>query len=602
MRFFAQLRFCCVGALMAGVGNWAYAIDAGWLIDAQTLLENGQAQQAYTILKQQEDQYIGTPEFDKALAQAALGVGAQNEATLALERILNVDNQAVTLRMELARIYQAMANDEQAKYQFAKVVTSTTNSGMVQEAQANLKVIEERLSKRRKRPAFDPQLASQATPVVSAVKPALEEKYAAPLRDLNSLMASAREVLTTGQPMAAFEMLAEREFDGAGDVEFDYLLGTAAIDAGKPDRATLALERVLAVNPTFAGARIDMGRAYMLLGNTLQAQEEFDAVLKLNPPDAVKRQVEGFAAQIEQRKQVAKTTWGGFFGISLGRDSNVNSAPADAEQLLPIAGHNVFLDPNSVQTPSNYVGVNGRIQVNHRANETVAVYAGVDMDLQRNFQASQFDRSAIDLRLGSIFTLKKHELEFSLVVGKTYLEQRSYRSLTGGAVQWRFNLNEDNQLQTLVQFNRLAYPQQEASVFDTDQTVLGFSWLRLFGANKQGLGFIGAYQGKETDANGNPSGAKDFYGVRAGGQWGFGARWAIYSTLGVALASYDGIELSQQKSRDDRHFDLNLGVNYLLWDSWSLRPQISMTRHDSNIGLYDFSRRELSVTLRRDWR
>ncbi len=602
MRFFVRLRNCFLGTLMAGAGNWACAIDSAWLIDSQTLLESGQTQQAYALLKQHEDQQIGNPEFDKALAQAALGVGAQNEATLALERILNVDNQAVAARMELARIYQAMANDEQAKYQFAKVVTTTSNAGLIQEAQANLKLIDERLSKRRKRPAFDPQIASKAAPVVSEAKSASEEIPAAPSPDLKSVMDKAREVFKTGQPMTAFEMLAEREFEGAGDVEFDYLLGTAAIDAGKPDRATLALERVLAVNPTFAGARIDMGRAYMLLGNTLQALEEFDAVLKLDPPEPVKRQVDRFVAEIEQRKHVAKTTWGGFFGISLGRDSNVNSAPADAEQFIPIFGEIIPLDSDSVETSSNYAGVNGRIQVNHRANQSVSLYAGLDMDLQRNFQASQFDRSAIDLRLGSIFTLKNHELEFSLVVGKTFLEQRSHRSLTGGAVQWRLNLNDDNQLQTVVQFNRLAYTQREASVFDTDQTVLGFSWLRLIGAKKQGLGFVGVYQGKETDSNGNPSGAKGFHGVRAGGQWGFSPKWAIYSTLGVSLASYEGIEFSQQKSRDDRHFDWSLGVNYLLWDSWSLRPQISMTRHDSNIGLYDFNRREISVTLRRDWR
>jgi hypothetical protein len=39
---------------------------------------------------------------------------------------------------------------------------------------------------------------------------------------------------------------------------FDYLLGIAALDSGKPDRATIAFERVLAVNPNFAGARLDL--------------------------------------------------------------------------------------------------------------------------------------------------------------------------------------------------------------------------------------------------------------------------------------------------------------------------------------------------------
>ncbi len=602
IRISAKLRVVKAGFLLALASNYAFATDIELYSEAQMLLENGQAQRAYTLLKNDEDLYVGIAEFDKVLAQAAAGIGAQNEATLALERLLNLDRNAVEARMELAKLYQSLSNDEQAKYQFNKVMATTSNPGLIQEARANLKIVEERLSKRRKRPAFDPQLASRPALFVVAIEPLPAPRVATPVRDLKAVMADARQVLQNGQPITAYETLMELEFEGSGDVEFDYLLGIAAIEAGKPDKATLAFERVLAVNPNFAGARIDMGRAYMLLGNMLQAKEEFDAVMKLNPPDAVKRQVEGFIAGIEQLRQVAKTSWGGFFGISFGRDSNVNGAPSDAEQFIPIFGQTVLLDPNSVETPSNYLGLSGRIQFNHRANENVALYAGLDMDLRRNFQASQFDRSAADLRLGSIFTLTNHELEFSLVVGKTYLEQRNYRNLTGGAVQWRVNVNEVNQFQSIVQFNRLSYPQRELSVFDTDQTVIGFSWLRLFGTNKQGLGFAGLYQGKETDPNDNPSGAKDFYGVRAGGQWGIGARWAVYSTLGLAFADYDGFDISQQKVREDKHFDWSVGANYLLWDSWSVRPQINVTRHDSNIGLYSFIRREISVTLRRDWR
>ena len=601
IRFLSTFRSVVIGISIALASICAWAVDSALLSEAQKLLESGQAQQAYVLLKKEEDRYLGDPAFDSALAQAAVGIGARNEATLILERLLNVDGQAIAARMELARLYQSMSNYEQAKYQFGKVLASTSHAGFIQEAQDNIKIVEDRLSKRRKRPVFELQMAVRAESANETNKQSPSVKSAEPTRDLKAVMSEARQILRNGQPIAAYDMLMEREFEGSGDVDFDYLLGIAAIDAGKPDKATLALERVLAVKPDFAGARIDMGRAYMLLGNMLQAKDEFDAILKLNPPQTVRRQIEGFVAEIDNGKQVSKTTWGGFFGISLGRDSNVNGAPRDAEQFIPIVG-SVLLDPDSVETPSAYAGLSGRIQVNHRMNENVAWYAGMDMDLQRNFQAAQFDRSAADLRAGSIFTLNNHELELSVVVGKTYLEQRNFRNLVGGAVQWRFNVNEDNQIQGVAQFNHLSYPQRAASVFDTDQTIVGFSWLRLFGENKQALGFVGAYKGTETDSNGNPSGVKDFYGVRAGGQWGFGARWALYSTLAFAQADYDGFDISHQKTRDDKHFDWSLGVNYLLWENWSLRPQINLTRHDSNIGLYDFNRREISVTLRRDWR
>src|SRR5260221_6187151 len=75
-------------------------------------------------------------------------------------------------------------------------------------------------------------------------------------------IARAKALVDQGKPAEAYEILAPLEDKLSGDVEFDYLLGVAALDSGKPDRATLAFERVLAVNPNFAGARLDMARAY----------------------------------------------------------------------------------------------------------------------------------------------------------------------------------------------------------------------------------------------------------------------------------------------------------------------------------------------------
>ncbi len=565
------LRLCIAWMFCVG---YAYADSVS---DAQSLLENGQHQLAFELLKKDEDLNLGAAEFDKLLAQAAAAAGMPNEATFALERLLQLDPNAVAARAELAKLYFAMSNFEQARHQFNRVLASTNNAALMQDAQSHLAWIGEKLAKRRKRPAFDPQLAtnSKALPIAATTSPT---KVAVPAKvDLNVVMANARRLLQSAQAIAAYEALIEHEFEGSGNIEYDYLLGTAAIDAGKPDKATLALERVLAMDPNFAGARIDMGRAYMLLGNTIQAREEFDSIMKLNPPDPVKQQVERFVAEIEQQTRVAKTTWSGFFGITMGRDTNVNSATANAEPYIPIFGHTVVLDANSVETPSNYFGLSGRVQVNHRASETASVYAALEMDLQRNFQASQFDRSVADIRLGSIFNVANHELEFSFVTGKTYLEQQSYRNLIGGGFQWRINIGKSKQLQAIAQFNRLSYPSRDVSVFDTDQTIVGLNWLNAFGTNKEGIFFVAGYRGKESNPNGNPSGAKDFYGVRSGAQWGFNSKWAIFSTFGVALADYDAIELSQQKVRSDHHFDWNFGTNYMIWENWSLRPQVNYT-------------------------
>ena len=593
----------------------AFANAADNLIHAQRLLEGNQHQQAYEFLKSFENEAIGESGYDRMLAEAAAGIGASGEATLALERLLQLDPAAVDARLELAKNYAVLGNHEQAKFQLDKAISGTTNNGLIQQARAELILVEEILAKRRKRPAFDPNVASkietaQLSNEARDSVPPVAEKVAA---DLTVPMTEARALLRNGQPLAAYDALMKMEYEGSGDIEFDYLLGVAALEAGKPDKATLALERVLESNPNYAGARIDMGRAFMLLGDAVRAQEEFTAVLELNPPDVVRERVEGFMAEMAQRAAVAKTNWSGFFGITLGRDSNVNNAPGKAEQFIPGILDTVVLDPDSVETPSNYSALAGRIQVDHHINDRFGVYAGLDLTLRRNFQAPQFDSAGGELRVGGTINLSNHELEFSLTVGKTYLDPQPgrsntflehplYRNVVGGTAQWRFNINDRNQLQTTLQYNRLRYLDEATSVFDSDQTVLGLNWFRAFGANNQGVGFLGAYLGKESDIHGNPSGEKDFFGLRAGGQYGLTSKWAIFATMGLMSADFQRFQVIHRKTRDDKRYDLSLGMSYTLWESWSLRPQLSLTRQDSSIGLYEFNRKEISVALRRDWR
>src|SRR5450759_1837094 len=83
-----------------------------------------------------------------------------------------------------------------------------------------------------------------------AQKPAESEAREKPLRDAEALMKA-------GRPADAYNLLEPLEFERSGEVRFDYLIGIAALDSGKPDKATLAFERVLAVNPNYAGARLD---------------------------------------------------------------------------------------------------------------------------------------------------------------------------------------------------------------------------------------------------------------------------------------------------------------------------------------------------------
>jgi outer membrane protein len=593
----------------------AHADTTDRLAQVQQLLEQNQTHQAYEILKAIEEDSIGQSDYDHLLAKVAAQIGIYNEATLALERILQLDGADTLVRVELAKNFAALGNYDQAKFQLDKVCNATSNPHVLHQAFAELQVVEEKIAKRRRRPVFDPKAVTWIGSNMSF------ENFQKPMPveatqlsvDLSASIAKARTFMQNGRPVDAFEILTHYEYEGAGNVDFDYLLGVAALESRNPDKATLALERVLTVNPNYAGARIDMARAYAALGDMTRATEEFTAVLALNPPDAVKKRIDELIHEIAYRPAIVATHWSGFFGITTGRDSNVNNAPGHADQYIPGFLETVLLDSDSVETSSNFSMLAGRIQVDHRISGPISVYAGLDVNLRRNFQAPQFDISAGDFRLGGIVALSKHEFELAIALGKSYLdpnpantssflEHPLYRSIFSGTGQWRINFDARNQFQTIFQYSQLRYLDQATKVFDTDQSLLALNWYHAFSETGQVVGFLGGYVGTESDIHDNPSGGKDFYGLRAGGQYEFASNWNVFAALGYLLADYRRYQVIHQKTRDDKCLELNLGLNYALWDNWTVRPLLSLTRHDSNIGLYEYDRREVSVTLRRDWR
>ena len=88
----------------------------------------------------------------------------------------------------------------------------------------------------------------------------------------------AREFIDGGKSAEAYSMLAPQEELLSGDQDFDYLLALAALDSGQLEKSITIFDRILAVNPKFAGARVDLARAYFALGSLDLARQEFDCL------------------------------------------------------------------------------------------------------------------------------------------------------------------------------------------------------------------------------------------------------------------------------------------------------------------------------------
>lgn len=440
-------------------------------------------------------------------------------------------------------------------------------------------------------------------------------------------MQKAQELMKEGKAAEAYLLLEAMEFEKAGEVNFDYLLGIAALDSGKPDKATLAFERVLAVKPDFAGARLDMARAYFMLGDLERANTEFGAVLDLNPPPAARQVVKKYLAVIEDRKKAAQTRISGHVEGMAGHDNNISAATNDFSAGV-LSAYGVIMSPtgNAVRRDGMFFGLAGGMEVLHTLNDQTSLYGAAsykrrDHDSQGGDYNGQggngkFNSESVDISGGVQFAVKA-DLFRAGAVYQQYFQNGAAtgmsndRDTAGINFEWRRLLDERNQAGAFAQYNQQRYGNQKdaggVSVSDIDQTLAGVTWLHAFGGAGNPILFSSLLVGREDALNQRVNGtdvSKDYWGVRLYGQYtlspsldafaGFGYQWRNDSSMNARATTiaYGKDELS----------DISLGLNWRPYTDWTVRPQIIYSQNSSNIALYEYDRTETSITVRRDFR
>jgi len=129
-----------------------------------------------------------------------------------------------------------------------------------------------------------------------------------------SLMALADETLDQAAELIkqknfkpAYELLEPLESERAGEVDYDYLLGVAAIESGQVSRGIFALERVLAQQPNHLSARAMIAKGYFRGGEAENARAEFQNILSQNPDADLAQLIERNMLSVDKATGQAST-------------------------------------------------------------------------------------------------------------------------------------------------------------------------------------------------------------------------------------------------------------------------------------------------------
>lgn len=413
----------------------------------------------------------------------------------------------------------------------------------------------------------------------------------------------AKGLIEAGKPAEAYDALAPFEFDMAGNQDFDYLLAVSALDSGHPDKAILIFDRVLSVNPKFAGARMDLGRAYFALKSDAAAREQFEIVLSENPPELAKSTAQKYLDAIDARSKSKGNYLTAYTEATVGYDSNVNASTSQGLVTIPGLGNiQVNLSSNNLETSSNYLSIAGGAEYTHTINPKLRWFFGGDLKKRNNPDASTFHNGTIAGHAG--FRYGEDENNFTLALQKSrfYLGGDPNRDTTGLTGQWQYTINPRYQLSLFGAYNLNRYVSTALQAENMNQAIAGIGWLYALDPEGKTLLSTTVYFGHEEEQNTRADGSKNLRGARAALQYSLRDDVAIFGSTGVQNGEYERQNVAFLEKREDWLFDATVGLNWRVADQWSVRPQVSYSKNDSNIVIDEYKRTDASVTVRWDFR
>lgn len=421
-------------------------------------------------------------------------------------------------------------------------------------------------------------------------------------RAADAVLERARQFIEKSDSKAAFELLIPLQSERAGDPDYDLLLGSAANNIGKYSEAVFALERALAVQPDNARARAEIARSYFYLGERPTAKSEFESVSRQNVPPEVLATIRKYLDAITRVESAERTTIAGYAEMTFGWDSNINAATSGNQIAIPAFGGAVLtLNRAGTGLSDSFGSIGSGVNVRHALTPKLALVGGVDLSKRINAQQNDFNIGSNAANLGINYTHEKSSYTLAYQRQDTYVDYNLYRQARGAIGQYQYKLNEDSILTAYAQYTPLEYPSQD--IRNADRTVGGIAYARALGGDYQPVVFAGAYGGNEAEKGLNVRHlGQEFWGLRAGGRLNIRENLAVFVNASREERRYGGPDPLFLASRNDIQNDQSIGLVYTPAKNWSITPQISHTRNDSNIQINQFERTQVFVTVRREFK
>lgn len=406
--------------------------------------------------------------------------------------------------------------------------------------------------------------------------------------DTRALLRDAESRLARNDADSAYDLLSPREAELAGNAYYDYLLGVSALDSGRTSVAIFSLQRALAVEPRFSGARMELARAYFEAGNNDQARPLFATLLNEGPPPGVRDVLLSYINAIDARPPPRRSRFSKYVDVTAGHDTNANGATPN-QQFLGFT-----LSPDNVETESDFGEIGAGFNWTIPSGNSATWYLGGRASHRHNKDASFVDAGIFSAmtgyswRSGSTFGrfgadgyvgLRDGEHNewyagYDLLLGRT-LNDRFDAFVTARSGAHRYDASID-----VLDVNRFLY-------------TVGAT-LRMTSLSSLTLEAVGG-----SDDARQPGSA---YGNdKSGGRLSLAAVFGnatLSASVGSLTTEYDGLFFGSLREDDQVTSILQLEFRDVITDGLSIIPRLRYVDNDSNVDLYRYDRTEFGLMFR----
>ncbi|MBL8514444.1 MAG: tetratricopeptide repeat protein [Betaproteobacteria bacterium] len=429
------------------------------------------------------------------------------------------------------------------------------------------------------------------------------------------LLMDATKLLADGNPKQAYMILVAEQNKLAGNLEFDYLLGVAALDSGRPSEAIIAFERVLAVNPMHAGAMMDLGRAYFTAGSLDLAESAFKQLQVSNPPDAAKAAIEKYLKAITERRSAGTRRTMAWGEVSLGYDTNITGVPNDFTRAVQSAFNIPGVEPtgNSVKRKAPFfaAAIGGDLLQPLGGNWTGHLGAEARGRGFRN--EADFNSTIAEARAGASWALGRQALRFGASFNRFDQDGQAPgdpkptndRNTAQVTADYRYALSEKAELFGGLVGSKVTFPKND--VEDFKGVGVNAGWTGQFdGRGRPMVQVTGYFSNDRADrklADGITDKSKRVGGLRGTVQFAWSESLALFNSVGYGERRDKSkfARATEIESGRDKLADVTLGVSWKFQPKCAMRAQWFASKNESNVAIYDYTRNEVSSNIRCDF-